>query len=327
MIKLAVMGYGVIGKRHAEQVVLHPDFELVCIIDPVAPEADFKDIGDISVPVDAVIIATPSGLHAQNAIAAAERGWHMIVEKPVAHSLEAADQIIAAVEASGVKTLVGHHRRHHANMVHLKEMLDDGAIGQIVSASLLWLTRKPDPYFDVEWRKGADGSPVMMNLVHDIDLLRYLLGDVTEIVGLHGRHLRGADRNENGALAIGFDSGATATIAFADCAASPWGFERGTAESPAIPATRQDMLFLAGTTGAVSYPSLTLWGGAADWTELPEAVARPVDDTVPFKAQLDHFADVIAGRAPPRITVAEGRKTLAATLMAEEILARHRTQS
>jgi len=324
VIKLAVMGYGVIGKRHAEQVLVHPEFELACIIDPVAPEADFKDISEVDVPVDAVIIATPSNLHSDNAIAATERGWHMIVEKPVAHDLEAADQIIAAAEKAGVKTLVGHHRRHHASVVALKEMLDSGAIGTVISANLLWLTRKPDDYFDVEWRQGPDGSPVMMNLVHDIDLLRYFLGDVREIVGLHGAHQRGADRNENGALALSFDGGATATIAFADCAASPWGFERATAESPAIPATRQDMMFIAGTTGAVSYPSLTLWGGAADWTEMPLGKAHEVGDTVPFAAQLDHFAEVIAGTAEPRITVAEGRKTLAATLMAEEVLAAHR---
>lgn len=324
MIRLAIMGYGVIGKRHAEHARLHPAFDLVCVVDPVAPEADYKDIAEVDVDVDAAIIATPSSLHGANATEAAKRGWHMIIEKPVAHSLEAADEIIAAVKASGVTALVGHHRRHHANMVRLKEMLENGAVGQVVSASLLWLTKKPHGYFDVDWRKGADGSPVMMNLVHDIDLLRYLLGDVTQIVGLHGQHLRGADRNENGALAVAFDGGATATIAFADTTPSPWGFERGTAESPAIPTTRQDMLFIAGTEGAISYPSLTQWGGAKDWTETPTATSHPVPDTVPFAAQFDHFADVIEGRAAPRITVEEGRKTLAATLWAEDILARHR---
>lgn len=324
MIRLAIMGYGVIGKRHKEQADLHDAFDVVAVIDPVAPEADFRDISEVSVDVDAVIIATPSNLHAENAISAAARGWHMIVEKPVAHTLEAAETIIDAVEKAGVKTLVGHHRRHHANVGSLKEIIDSGAIGTVISANLMWLTRKPDDYFDVVWRQGPDGSPVMMNLVHDIDLLRYFLGDVSEIVGLHGKHQRGADRNENGALVLSFESGATATIAFADCASSPWGFERGTAESPAIPATRQDMLFMAGTKGAISFPSLTLWGGASNWTELPTARLNTVGDTVPFKAQLDHFADVIQGRAEPRITVQEGVKTLAATLWAEDILARHR---
>ncbi len=325
MIRLAIMGHGVIGKRHAEQARTHPRFELACIIDPVAPEADFADLSEVDMPVDAVVIATPSNLHATHAVAAAARGWHMIIEKPVAHDLTAADHIIEAVKTSGVHALVGHHRRHHANVVKLKEIVDGGEIGEVLAANLMWLTRKPDSYFDIDWRKGADGSPVMMNLVHDIDLLRYLLGDVTEIVGLHGGHHRsGEDRNENGALALAFDSGATATIAFADSAASPWGFERGTGESPAIPATRRDMLFLAGTKGAVSFPSLTLWNGASDWTEMPLPTPYLVDDTVPFEAQLDHFADVISGQASPRITVEEGRKTLEATLRAEEIIARHR---
>lgn len=327
VIKLAVVGHGVIGRRHAEQAREHPEFELVAIIDPAVSDANFRDIADVDVAVDAVIISSPSSLHADNAIVAAERGWHMIVEKPVAHSLEAADAIIEAVERTGVKALVGHHRRHHASVVKLREMIEAGGVGRVISANLMWLTRKPDSYFDIDWRRGPDGSPVMMNLVHDIDLLRYMLGDVTEIVGVHGGHHRsGDDRNESGALALAFDSGATATIAFADSAASPWGFERGTAESPAIPATRRDMLFIAGTEGAVSFPSLTLWGGASDWTEMPIPTPHLVPDTVPFTAQLDHFADVINGTAQPRITIEEGRKTLAATLEAERIITAHRNR-
>lgn len=330
MIRIAIVGYGIIGKRHADIVRAHPACSLAAVIDPVPDQVGdiaepvFASIHTVDVPVDAAIVATPSDLHADHAVACAARGWHMIVEKPVAHSLEAGAQIVAAFKAAGVHTLVGHHRRHHKNMVTLKNILDSGAIGAPVSATLMWLMKKPDPYFDVPWRSGDGGSPVTMNLVHDIDLLRYLLGDVIDVTALHGKSLRGADRNENGVVALRFDSGATATIAFADVTPSPWGFETATSESPAIPATRQDMLFIAGTAGAVSYPSLTVWTGAADWTEKPDADQHGTDDTIPFRAQLDHFLELLAGKVPPRVDVAEGLETLRVTLEAEALLARHR---
>ena len=71
----------------------------------------FGDIDEVDTPVDGVIIATPTGLHAEHGIAAAERGWHMLIEKPVVARPDRG--LIDAVEKAGVNCLAGHHRRYH----------------------------------------------------------------------------------------------------------------------------------------------------------------------------------------------------------------------
>jgi predicted dehydrogenase len=273
----------------------------------------FADIADVPGGVDGAIIATPTGLHAEHGIAAAERGWHVLIEKPVAADVEGAQALKAALSNGGVRSLVGHHRRYHSNVQRLRSVLAEGAIGTPVTASVIWAMRKPDNYFDGNWRT-AGGSPVMINLVHDIDILRFVLGEVSDIACLAGAPLRGGGRIESGAVALRFERGATATISFADTAPSPWGFEAATGENPNIGTTHQDMMWITGTQGGISFPSLTQWSGV-DWGQaakrLPVEVA--VNGVVPLAAQLDHFLDVIGG-AVPLIDVADATRTLQVAL-------------
>ena len=323
-MRLLIAGLGLIGARHLHHAVGLPGVELVGTIDPAIEGAGvphFARIEDVDVAADAIVLATPSHLHADHAELAAARGWHMLIEKPVAHSLEAADRIIAAATQAGVRTLVGHHRRHHAQVAALKQMIDAGAIGAPVLASLIWAMKKPDTYFEGNWRAGADGSPVMINLVHEVDLLRHLFGDVVRVQGLGSNAQRGAARVESGAAVLGFSGGMTATIAFADTTPSPWGFEAGTGENPNIATTGQDYLRIAGSEGAIGFPSLTLWSGARDWSQAPQVAARKVPANVPLAAQLLHFADVVAGRAAPVVDAFEARKSLETTLQIEAAVA------
>ncbi|MEM6408557.1 MAG: Gfo/Idh/MocA family oxidoreductase [Pseudomonadota bacterium] len=319
-MRLLIAGLGLIGARHLRHALALPGIEVVGAIDPArtqdaVPQFDSPEAVDVA--ADAIVIATPTHLHQEHAEAAAARGWHMLIEKPVAHSVAAADRIAGAAEAAGVQVLVGHHRRHHARVAALKAMLEAGEIGAPVAASMIWAMKKPDAYFEGNWRSGADGSPVMINLVHEVDLLRHLFGDVTGVKGAGSNAQRRADRVESGAAILEFGGGVVATIAFADTTPSPFGFEAGTGENPNIAMTSQDYLQIMGTKGAVSFPSLTVWSGAADWSEAPKAVKRDIKDNVPLDAQLLHFADVWAGRTPPMISAREGKKSLAATLEIE----------
>lgn len=324
MIRLLVAGGGLIGSRHIEHAMAHPQFELVGVIDPdkdvqnAAPVAAFSDIDSVSVAADAIILATPSNLHADHSEQAARRGWHMLIEKPVASTLVQAQQIVSAAQGAGVQTLVGHHRRHHPRVQKLHEILQSGAIGKPVVASLIWAMKKPDAYFDVAWRGGRDGSPVMINLVHEVDLLRHLFGEITHVSGFGSTSIRQQGRVESGGATLGFEDGFVATIAFADTTPSPWGFEAGTGENPNIATTGQDQLHITGTKGAVSFPSLTVWSGAADWSQAPVPQQVECADGVPLVNQLDHFADVIVGRAAPMIDAAGGLRTLSATLQIED---------
>ncbi len=323
-VRLLIAGIGLIGARHLQHALAMPQVEVVGCIDPQISQDDvphFATIDAVDVAADAIVIATPTHLHVDHAQAAAARGWHMLIEKPVAHTVEAAARISLLAEAAGVQTLIGHHRRHHACVARLKEMLVDGAVGAPILSSLIWAMKKPDSYFEGNWRDGPDGSPVMINLVHEVDLLRHLFGEVAAVQGLGSNARRGAARVESGAVGLMFENGLAATIAFADSALSPWGFEAGTGENPNIGTTGEDYLRITGSDGAVAFPSLTVWGGAQDWSQPAVPSRHDAAQNVPLVAQLAHFADVVAGRAAPLVSAADATETLRVTLQIEAAVA------
>lgn len=321
MTRLIVAGGGLIGARHIEHIAAHPDMTLTGVIDPdpavTAPPGTpvFGDIDAVDIDADGIVIAAPTQLHDSLFAAATRRGWHALIEKPIAHDLDAADRMIALADATGTRVLTGHHRRFHPKVTALKALLPH--IGQPVLASAIWAVRKHDTYFDTGWRKGIDGAPVRMNVSHEIDLLRHLFGEVRDVAGLGGNPVRKTARVESGGAVLRFDSGLTATIAFADTTPSPWGFEHGTGENPNIAHTGQDSLRIMGTTGSLEFPSLRLWSGARDWSQAPVPTPNSAPDGTPLVAQLEHFADVIAGRAVPLNDARSGRRTLEVTLQVE----------
>ena len=326
MSRIAVIGAGLVGSRHVDVVRAHPKARLAAVVDPDISRLEsldvpvFASLDQVDVPLDAVILATPTDLHVAHGIAAANRGWHLLIEKPVTAVPEEADALLAAVGQHGVRCLVGHHRRYHPAVKALRDIVRSGRIGQPVTSTLIWATRKPDAYFNTDWRR-TGGSPVMINLVHDLDLLRFVLGDVDEMTALGSDKQRRAGRVESGAVALRFASGACGSISFADTAPSPWGFEAAMAENPNIAATGQDMWWITGTRGGVSFPSLTTWGGAADWSEAPTASTFDrIATVVPLVAQLDHFLDVIAGQAAPLVSIEDARESLRLTVELDRLL-------
>ncbi len=326
MTRLLVAGGGLIGRRHIAFALEHPEIDLVGVIDPDPdvrasfPVAGFANMDDVDVVADGVIIATPTDLHADHAETAARHGWHMLIEKPVASTVEQADRVVAAADRAGVHVLVGHHRRYHPQVRKLKALLDEGRIGTLVLASMIWSMKKPDVYFDVPWRTGREGSPVMINLVHEVDLLRFLFGDPVHVSGFGSGRLRNQNRIESGVVTLGFADGPVASLVFADTTPSPWGFEAGIGENPNIGTTRQDMLRIMGTNGAISFPSLTVWDGAEDWSQAVKPSVVSCGAGVPLVSQMEHFCDVISGRIKPLIDARDGRQTLLTTLAIETAL-------
>lgn len=325
-----MIGAGLIGARHIKAVQDHPDCALAGVVDrlPVDGIAApvFTNIADVNVPVDGAIIATPTGLHAEHGQMAAECGWHMLIEKPVTATLNEAATLSAAARKHNVRCLVGHHRRYHPSIDVLRDAITSGKIGTPITSTLIWAMRKHGGYFDADWRR-TGGSPVMINLVHDIDLLRFVFGEVTDIAALGSDRQRRGGRIESGGAILRFENGLCATISFADTTPSPWGFEAGTAENPNIAATGQDMWWITGTQGGIAFPSLTLWGGAKDWSQPAQPTVLSADKTTPLMAQLSHFADVIAGTAKPTIDVDDAAQTLKITRDIEDLLSRQVIQN
>ncbi len=135
-----------------------------------------------------------------------------------------------------------------------------------------------------------------------------------------GSPVRQAGRVESGALILKFESGCVAAISFADTAPSPWGFEAGTGENPNIGKSGEDMLWITGTRGSVSFPSMSVWTGAEEWSQVPCCSRLDTTETTPLVAQLDHFCQVIEGLAEPLISAKDGRETLAVALAAQQAI-------
>ena len=323
MTRLVLAGAGAIGRRHLTHITEHPDLTLAAVIDPnpdVATLTDapvFASLAGAEIEADGIVIATPTQDHEATFTEAARRGWSALVEKPIASDLDAADRMIAAATSAGVHILAGHHRRFHPKVRALLDALP--SIGQPVLANIMWSVKKPDDYFDVPWRQGTDGAPVRMNVSHELDLLQFVFGDVTGITGLGSNAIRKTARVESGGLVLSFASGLIATIAFADTTPSPYGFEHGTGENPIIARSGENSMYVTGTKGAISFPSLTLWSGAKDWGQAPKPSQLPTENGVPLISQLEHFARVIAGDEKPINDGQAGRRTLELTLEVERL--------
>lgn len=334
-IAIGVIGAGLIGRKHLAKIAGHPDFDLVGIADvnteQVAAEnqgarvfADYRQMLDEARP-DAVIIASPNQLHAENGIECARRGIHILVEKPVTDTLESTSALIAEVRKAGVQSLVGHHRRHHRQVATLRSLLGEGRIGNLVGVSAIWAVYKPDPYFKIApWRTQAGGGPVLINLIHEIDFLRFAVGEIVSVSAILSNRQRGFAVEDTAGVLVEFENGAVGTFLLSDSAVSPWTTEQGVSESPEFPFSGESSYRFIGSRGALEFPNLVLWtqaNGEPNWNQpaLAQRIHAPSID--PYIAQLDHFRDVIRGVAPSLQPVGDAARTLIATLAVAEAAA------
>ena len=325
--RLALIGAGIIGKTHIDRIQRHPDLSLAGIADPtpagqaLAASLNVPWAAEPAALLDQVrpqgaIVATPNVAHVPVALDCLARGIPALVEKPVADTVAEARKLAEAVVRTGTPVLVGHHRRHNPINQRARAMIESGQLGRVVSATALATFLKPDPYFDVAWRRQAGGGPILINLIHDIDMLRFLLGEVTEVQAMDSRAVRGFEVEDTAAAVLRFASGALATVIVSDATTSPWCWDMCAGEQGQYP--RQDVVShqILGTHGSLSLPDLGLWQyrGERSWhAELSHEETR-VHVADPYTRQLEHFAAVIAGQAEPLCSALDGLRTLAATL-------------
>jgi predicted dehydrogenase len=322
-VGLAVVGAGLIGRRHIEAIAASSRARLAAVVDPAEGARDLA--ARLGVPwapgiealaegaAEAAILATPTALHVEGALACIARGLPVLVEKPLAADLAGARAIVAAAQAAGVVAATGHHRRHNPLIAAAKAALEGGAIGRPVSvAGMFWLA-KPDAYFDVPWRRAPGAGPVMTNLSHDIDLMRHLVGEVAEVQALASNAVRGHPVEETAVVLLRFANGALGTFNVSDAIPAPWSWELTAGENPAYPQTDAACYLIGGTEGSLELPSGRLWhyAGRPDWWApiLARTAPRPAGD--PLVRQIDQFAAAVRGEAPPLVPAEEGMRTMA----------------
>jgi UDP-N-acetyl-2-amino-2-deoxyglucuronate dehydrogenase len=167
-------------------------------------------------PMDMVVIGSPSGLHAEQGIAAARQGLHVLVEKPLDVNLDRADSLIAECEQAGVKLGVFFQDRVAPGICKLKELIDAGRLGKLilVSARIKWY-RPPEYYSGSRWRGtwALDGGGALINQgVHTLDLLLWLLGDVERVCAKAVTALHQIETEDTVVATLEFSSGVIGTL-------------------------------------------------------------------------------------------------------------------
>jgi predicted dehydrogenase len=280
---------------------------------------------------DGAILATPNALHVSGALACIARRVPVLVEKPIAESLVEAQRLVAAAAASGVPVLVGHHRRHSAILEAAQRVIASGQLGRLVSVNGSATFRKPDSYFtEAPWRSQPGGGPILINLVHEIDNLRALLGEVVEVQALASNAARGFAVEDTVAINLRFASGVLGTFLLSDAAASPRSWEQTTGENAHYDRhADEDCYVIAGEQGSLELPTMRLrrYTGERSWFAAmhTETIDVPVVD--PLVQQLTHFCAVIRGEEAPRVRAADAARTLEVTLAVAQAAASHQAMS
>lgn len=322
-VRIAVVGAGLIGRRHLDAIAASDTARIAAIADPAAGAAALA--GSLGVPhfatlaeliaaarPDGVILATPNRMHAEGARTAIAAGLPVLVEKPLVDDIDDGLALLDAAERAGVPVLTGHHRRHNALVAAARASVDAGDLGRIVALHAHCWLMKPDDYF-TPWRRAPGAGPVLINLIHDIDLARHFAGDIVAVQAMTG-HARGLAVEDTAVVTVRFAAGALGTLTVSDTVAAPWSWELTAGENPAYPQTGAPSLFIGGTAGSLEIPAAALWHYAETpswWSPISRTslVTGPHRD--PLVAQIDNFAAVITGSAAPLVSGRDGLEALA----------------
>ncbi|SOD20333.1 Gfo/Idh/MocA family protein [Pedobacter xixiisoli] len=228
-IKFAILGYGHIGKRHAELVSRHPDAELVATIDIVSSTnlraSEFKvphftsidDFLKSDIGVDVVNICTPNGFHASQAIKCLEQGKHVVIEKPIALNKADAEKILEAANKNSRFAFPVVQNRYSSTVKWLKEIVSDGRLGEIFMVQLNCFWNRDEHYYTKGGWHGTlalDGGPLYTQFSHFIDVLNWIFGDVKNINARFSNfnHQHNTEFEDSGVVTFDFLKGGMGSI-------------------------------------------------------------------------------------------------------------------
>src|SRR5918993_1562859 len=225
---VGVMGSGNISGTHTRAALAIPGVAVSAVWGPTREKAArlAETAGAVAYddlerflehkPMDVVVIGTPSGVHAEQAMAAARRGLHVLVEKPVDVQTARIDRLIATVERAGVQAGVFFQDRLKPDIVRLKELVTSGALGSLIfgAGRVPWY-RPPEYYRDSRWRGtwSLDGGGALMNQgIHTVDVLQWLMGPVARLTARTATRLHDIEVEDTAVAVLEFASGALGTI-------------------------------------------------------------------------------------------------------------------
>ena len=330
-MKFLIAGLGSIGRRHFRNLIALGEKDIVLLRTRKATLPDDELAGypvetDLAEALkkhkpDAVVVANPTSLHLDVAIPAAEAGCHILLEKPVSHSLDRLGQLEKAAAKSGSKILVGFQFRYHPTLNKARELIQSDALGKILTVHVHWGEYLPQWHPWEDYRQSyaarADlGGGVIVTLTHPLDYLRFLLGDVASLWSFNG-HLSALELNVEDFAEIGlkFSNGAVG------------GVHINYFQRPGV-----HKLEIVGTDGTMRWDNadgiLHLFKMPAPFGSYSDLPPAPVTESFSppdgfernqlFIAQTKHFIDIVRGNAQPICTLTDGVRALQMALAAYE---------
>jgi UDP-N-acetyl-2-amino-2-deoxyglucuronate dehydrogenase len=320
-LHIGLIGAGNISETHARAAEATPGVAITAVYgtnaDKVArmsaqygatPYTDFENFL-VHTPMDLVAIGSPSGLHAEQGIAAAQKGLHVLTEKPLDISTANADALIHATAAAGVKLGVFFQDRFKNDLIRLQEAVASGVLGKLIlaDARVKWF-RPPDYYSGSRWRGtlGLDGGGALINqAIHTLDLLLWIFGDVSAVQAVRRTALHKIEAEDTLVATLEFANGAIGS------------FQATTSVFPGYP-RRVEFTGSEGTiiveqdrlvSADLRTPSAQLQGTGDDRN--PSASSPTVSDFRGHQAGLADFVHAIETNGTPKCSGAEGRKSLA----------------
>lgn len=322
MLRFALVGCGRISKRHSDLLGSGAieGAELVCVCD-VRPERArvlsekfgvpaFDDMDEMmrGLNPDAVSILTPSGLHAEHAVRLAKYGKAIVVEKPMALTLDDADRMIRACDIHQSRLFVVKQNRFNVPVVKLREALEDGRFGELVMGTVRVRWCRRQEYYDQDSWRGTwelDGGVLANQASHHVDLLEWMMGDVVSVVAKARSALVDIEAEDTAVVLLKFRSGSLGVI------------EATTATRPTDLEGSLSILGSQGTVviGGFAVNEIVTWE-FQDRTPVDDRIMEEFSENPPnvygfgHQAYYEHVVDCLRGDSPALVDGLEGRRSL-----------------
>ena len=334
-LRTGVIGCGKISHTHAQTLSELKEAEFVAAYSRSAEKAadfagqygaeGYDDLDGMLKEVEAVVVCTPHPFHAEAATRALEAGVHVLVEKPLAASLQDCDRMIAAAAKSGCALATVSQRRWYAPVLRVKRAVDEGKIGPPVLGMVTMLGWRDEPYYRSDpWRGtwNLEGGGVLVNQApHQLDLFQWFMGPIAEVYGCWGNLNHPYIEVEDTAIAvIRFANGALGNIVVSN-SQKPGLYGKvhvhgGLGASVGVQ-TDGGAMFIAGMSPVLEPPVNDLWTIPGEesllqrWKEEDTAFFRTIDAATYYhKQQVADFLGAVLKDRQPLVTGEEGRKTV-----------------
>lgn len=322
MIKFALVGCGRIAKRHSELLghrqIAGAGLVAVCDVDAekagkVAERfgvATYTDMDEMmrNEDVDVVVVLTPSGMHAEHVINLAKYGKHIVVEKPMALTLDDADAMIRACDDNSCKLFVVKQNRFNLPVVKLREALEQKRFGKLVLGTVRVRWARHQAYYDQDSWRGTwhlDGGVLTNQASHHVDLLEWMMGDVESVFAKATTALADIETEDTAVVTLKFRNGALGIIE---------------ATTAARPSDLEGSISILGEGGSVvisgfAVNKMQTWA-FADETEEDAEVMEKFSVNPPnvygfgHQAYYEHVVDCINNGCPQLVDGLQGRKSL-----------------